>query len=80
MPNRRMKARGRPQRRQRLYARTANFGLRLCFSMRHFLAIGLLLYFVKGMPSSVNNWRASESALAVVVKEMVIPLILSILS
>ena len=34
MPNLRMKARGRPQLRQRLYARVENLGLRFAFSFR----------------------------------------------
>jgi hypothetical protein len=37
-PNFRKKARGRPQILQRLYIRTSNFGFRLLFAMRDFLA------------------------------------------
>ena len=38
-PNLRMKARGRPQRWQRLLRRTSNLGLRLAFSISAFFAI-----------------------------------------
>ena len=37
-PKRRMKPRERPQILQRVYARTANFGLRFAFSIKHCFA------------------------------------------
>jgi hypothetical protein len=43
MPNFLRKARGRPQRWHRFLWRTVNFGLRLLFSIRAFLAISSLL-------------------------------------
>src|SRR5580698_3996504 len=40
-PNLRSTARGRPHRRHLVYARTLNFGVRCCFSINAFLAMGL---------------------------------------
>ena len=54
-PNLRRKARGRPQRPQRLLRRTSNFGLRLAFSISAFLAI----------PDSLSNgssWTGGYAA------------------
>jgi len=79
--NLRRNARGRPHSGQRLYLRTANFGLRFAWAIFESLAILLSsLYWRNGMP----KWRSSASPcssfLAVVTKLMFNPFTFSIWS
>jgi hypothetical protein len=53
IPNLRIKARGRPQRGQRLYARTLNLGFRLAFAIIDFLAkVSSLIAYPE--PATIN--------------------------
>lgn len=79
--NFRKKARGRPQRRQRLYWRTENFGLRLALAIIDSLAtfVAPPYWFRNGMP---RYWRSSfdsSSERAVVTKVTFMPRSFSIL-
>ena len=84
-PNFRRYARGRPQRPQRLYFRTLNFGVRFDFSINAFFAMSFLgrrgaaapvpsVYFLRnGIPIWVRSSIASSSVLADVTIVMSIP-------
>jgi len=68
MPKSRRNARGRPQRWQRLYPRTLNFGVRFHFSTSDFLATENPLAYRRrnGMFMSLSSSRPSSSVFAVV--------------
>ncbi len=70
--NFRMYARERPQRLQRLYFRTLNFGVACDLMTRHFLAM-VYLDLEKGMPSFSSISRASASLCALVTMVISIP-------
>lgn len=81
MPKSRMNARGRPQRRHRLYFRTANFGVRLHFSMSDFFAKApSSQFFRNGNWSNRSNSIPSSSVRAVVTRVMFMPRIFATLS
>ena len=77
-PNLRYTECGRPHRLQRVYARTANFGLRAALLMSAFFATVQLS--LKGNPSAVSSARPSSSVPAVVTTVMSIPRTRSVLS
>src|SRR5664279_6274206 len=71
-PNLRYTECGRPQRWQRVYPRTANFGLAAALLTSAFFAIAQLLpvLSLKGKPSALSSARPSSSVLAVVTTVM----------
>jgi hypothetical protein len=82
-PKRLRYARERPQREQRLCARTLNFGFRFAFSIMDF---GGIVYFLlpsserNGIPISLRSARAWSSRFALVTIVMSIPWIISMSS
>jgi len=80
MPKSRMYARGRPQRRQRLYLRTPNFGVRFDFSMSDFFANVSSQFFRNGNCSNRSSSIPSSSFRAVVTRVMFMPRIFATLS
>ena len=73
-PKSRYTDRARPQRRQRVYARTLNFGFRCCFWMRAFFAIDHPCPSrLNGNPSARSNARPWSSVSAVVTIVMSMP-------
>jgi hypothetical protein len=84
MPKRRRYARERPQREQRFFARTWNFGFRFAFSSNDFggtyLPPFLSSVVLNGMPSSFSSASAWSSRCAVVTIVMSIPWIISMSS
>src|SRR5262245_41185557 len=77
-PNLRYTALGRPQRWQRVYARTANLGFAAALLISAFFAMGQLS--LNGKPRSLSSARPSSSVLAVVTTVMSIPRVRSIRS
>ena len=73
--NLRMNARALPQRLQRVYRRTLNFGSRDAFTSRHVFAKVVSSRYLpaNGMPSRLNNVRHSRPSRAVVTTVMSIP-------